>query len=830
MASIFELKSYQREALQHLAIFIESLHKFHDDIERSFEKAQKRYSYHNVRNVSGKPIPKVCFKLPTGGGKTYLAAHCIEKIQEYFYKKYSGLVIWVTTSDTIYKQTLKQLNDIQHPLHISLKNSAFGKLKIFNKESRITKSDLETHLCILVLTIQSFNIGKETKDKRKIYDDSALYSNYFPEYTEAGDNFTLKKNFSNLDTFSESVITYKQFTNTTIKHSLANLIRIEQPLFILDESHRQKTDKAKENIINFNPSFILELSATPSERSSILYEAKGFDLWKEQMIKMPITVTQTAGTNWQNCLDRSLEKLRQLDKFAEMNQAEDNVYIRPIVLIRVQRTGKETRDSKYIHAEDVKDYLLKTGIALEEIAIKSSEKDDLEKIDLLQPKCRIKYIITKHAIAEGWDCPFAYVLCNLDTTLAETALTQMLGRILRQPYTKQIPDYPELNESFVYMFNSDVKKVTDEIKNSLDEHGYGDIKNSLRTQDENNPEAQKNLNPRKVKIKRKEDFKEEKIYLPKITLKLESGESTEFNWIEHILPEIDWSKIKLNHNLSSYENLDQFDTIKKLDYDIDSETLKLFDIDAIEKNLNKQKTQLEPIHILHKFKDLIPNAWIAYDILKPHLDLISKHRDALGLIEEIKLDLQKQIYDEAEKLFKKWSKENKLDFSLQEEYYEIPRELELDSPKELEEFTLKDGKFAKKNLFNPLYAIWFNELERNCVSKLEYDFSKTAWWHRINERQDYYLQGWEKRRIYPDFLIKKQHEQKNKFDYILIETKGKHLRANDDTEYKHELLEFLSEHYQQKSSLDETIEAYGFSGVIIHEDSQMRQLQEIMGG
>ena len=195
MASIFELKSYQREALQHLAIFIENLHKFDDDIEYAFRKAQRRYPYHDVRNINGKSIPKVCFKLPTGGGKTYLAAHCIEKIQEYFYKKYSGLVIWVTTSDTIYKQTLKQLNDIQQPLHVSLKNSAFGKLKIFNKESRITKSDLETHLCILVLTIQSFNIGKETKDKRKIYDDSALYSNYFPEYSEAGDNFILKKKF-----------------------------------------------------------------------------------------------------------------------------------------------------------------------------------------------------------------------------------------------------------------------------------------------------------------------------------------------------------------------------------------------------------------------------------------------------------------------------------------------------------------------------------------------------------------------------------------------------------------------------------------------------------
>ncbi len=81
-------------------------------------------------------------------------------------------------------------------------------------------------------------------------------------------------------------------------------------------------------------------------------------------------------------------------------------HIRPICLIQVERTGKEQRGTRYIHSEDVREHLIKTvGIPKEQVAVKTSEKDELKEVDdiggLMNPDCQIRFIITKQALAGG---------------------------------------------------------------------------------------------------------------------------------------------------------------------------------------------------------------------------------------------------------------------------------------------------------------------------------------------------------------------------------------------------------------------------------------------
>lgn len=64
-------------------------------------------------------------------------------------------------------------------------------------------------------------------------------------------------------------------------------------------------------------------------------------------------------------------------------------------------------------------------------------EDELSVHDLMADTCPVRFLITKAALQEGWDCPFAYVLAVLDVTTAPTALTQMIGRILRQPHAEE---------------------------------------------------------------------------------------------------------------------------------------------------------------------------------------------------------------------------------------------------------------------------------------------------------------------------------------------------------------------------------------------------------
>ena len=69
------------------------------------------------------------------------------------------------------------------------------------------------------------------------------------------------------------------------------------------------------------------------------------------------------------------------------------------------------------------------------------------------------------------------------------------------------------------------------------------------------------------------------------------------------------------------------------------------------------------------------------------------------------------------------------------------------------------------------------------------------WLHRIAVNQQLYgLQGWQRNRIYPDFLACVHGTAEDKYRFTVLETKGDHLKGNDDTEYKQQLFELLSEH------------------------------------
>lgn len=63
----------------------------------------------------GQSIPNICFKVPTGGGKTLLATAALERVQTDYFKRQTGLVLWVVPSDAIYRQTWKQLANRNTP-------------------------------------------------------------------------------------------------------------------------------------------------------------------------------------------------------------------------------------------------------------------------------------------------------------------------------------------------------------------------------------------------------------------------------------------------------------------------------------------------------------------------------------------------------------------------------------------------------------------------------------------------------------------------------------------------------------------------------------------
>lgn len=140
-----------------------------------------------------------------------------------------------------------------------------------------------------------------------------------------------------------------------------------------------------------------------------------------------------------------------------------------ITLFQAQPKGKEDAAT----FEKIRERLLDAGIPAEEIAIRTADINELKNVDLLSPDCPIRYIITVNALKEGWDCPFAYVLASLANKTSQVDVEQILGRILRLPYTCE-HRHPSLNMSYVLTSSNDFDDTVRRIIQGLNSAGFSD--------------------------------------------------------------------------------------------------------------------------------------------------------------------------------------------------------------------------------------------------------------------------------------------------------------------------------------------------------------------
>nr|MCH9845484.1 DEAD/DEAH box helicase family protein [Alphaproteobacteria bacterium] len=396
---------------------VDAIHpEYSDYLSLAWESAKAQFpierdsrDYTARKDGLDRKIPNICFKIPTGGGKTLLATCALERIQKDYLKKNNGFVLWIVPSEVIYRQTSKQLYNREHPYRQMLDRVSGGRTKILQKNDKFVKQDIEDNLCVMLLMLQSSN--RENKDTLRMFRDSGKFTSFFPEADDYIGNNTLLNQVKNLDIADLADDVPNVISGLNIKQSLGNVMKLVRPIIIIDEGHKAVSEKALETINNFHPRFILELSATPKPRSNILVDIKGMALKQEEMIKLPIHVSSHTQEDWKQTLNHAHNKLNQLHDDAERLQHENDRYIRPIMVIKAEPKSK---NSTYDHVEDIKQYLIEhLNIPATQIRIKLSEKDEIKNEDLLHKLCPVRYIITKEALKEGWDCPFAYILAIL---------------------------------------------------------------------------------------------------------------------------------------------------------------------------------------------------------------------------------------------------------------------------------------------------------------------------------------------------------------------------------------------------------------------------------
>jgi type III restriction enzyme len=756
-------------------------------------------------------VPNVCLKIPTGGGKTLLAANGVSRIMGKYLQRNYGFVLWIVPNEAIYSQTKKQLTNREHPYRQILDRAAAGRVKILEKGDPLNRMDVESHLCVMLLMLQSAN--RETKETLRFFRNRGNVHGFFPAEDDILAHFELLGRIPNLDCYGD-----RNTMGATALDSPGNVMRLLRPVVVMDEGHKAYPALAMKTLFGFNPSFVLELSATPKDRlkdvpplhANWLVDVRGLALQREEMIKLPINVKVKGGDDWKDCLRESLDHLKSLQVRADKLRANTSRYIRPILLVQVERTGKDQLEKDKIHANTVLEFLLGLGVDKSEIAVKTSETNELndpENIDLLSPTCPVRVIITKQALQEGWDCPFAYVLCALAANRNQSAMTQLVGRILRQPDTRNTGD-PWLDECYVFCQHVKTKDVIEAIKKGLEQDGMGDLADQVR---ESKGAAGSGVERRKVL--RRDKFRTLDIYLPLVNWVEEGQEPRRLGYERDVLAQLDWTQLdvaSLAETLAGEVNSERSHMLK----------LTLADgaefITATEIEQMKEPVAFDAVYATRSVVDIVPNPWVArmQALRKRGFDDAKLGEASSYILEELRKWLQRQRDVIAERQFVGDVTAERIQFRLRadRERWQMPKEMPTDRAENARQLIRNSGVAAQKSLFSPVYDDDFNNSEREFACYLD-EREALHWWHRnVARGSNYSVQGWKKGKVYPDFIF--AHSRADHSERILVwEMKGPQLEGNLDTEYKRKLLETVTQHFRAEHGTKAgTLELVGLGG------------------
>lgn len=753
-------------------------------------------------------VPNVTFKVPTGGGKTFLAVNAVSRITSRYLNKNTGFVLWIVPNEAIYSQTLKHLKNRQHPYRQTLDRAGAGRVKIMEKGDRLDKRDVESNLCVMILMLQSAN--RQTNEALRMFKDRGDVHGFFPP---EGDQLAQKAAFEatpNLDGYDQDMF-------PMVKDSLGNALRMIRPIVVMDEGQKATSDLAHKTLYGFNPVFVLELTATPKDipertgpnhraarYANLLVEVTGRELHAEDMIKMPLNLDPRQGLDWRATLAAGVAKLNEVDSAAKVHRGETGRYIRPIMLVQVERTGKDQRDGAHIHSDDVREWLLQTGFDEAEVAIKTAEKNDLnqpENLDLMSPTNRVRVIITKAALQEGWDCPFAYVLCSLAASSNQSAMTQLVGRILRQPYATKTK-VGLLDECHIITHHADTKTVVSKIKSGLESEGLADLVIKL------GGDTTTGGGGTSRKVERRDTFKSKNIYLPSV-LCLENNVPRPLDYETDLLAQLDWRAFDPAKIIESIP-----DSPDAVEAQLQRITFSGEDADeAFSGNLvgaAQEQLQFDASYAVRSVSDIVLNPFVGREIVgnviaglrKRGFDDAKLGQHASFIIEQLRRGLEAERAERSEQLFKKLVAAGTIQFRLRldGENWRMPDQSLTSVPEGERVLRDKNDGPLQCSLFAPIYEKDLNTDERNVAIQLD-GHAAVTWWHRnvAMASAGYGLQGWRRGRIYPDFIFATEVEGGNK-RLVALETKGDHLQ-NLDTEYKREVMEFLSDNFQWDQSV-----------------------------
>ncbi len=461
------LKVYQEKALNTLEAFLEGARgaSTQAELQVAYDAARRlgfgdssRAAPYRVLESSMPEVPLACIRIPTGGGKTLLAAHAIEIAAQRYVGTTTPVVLWLVPTETIRSQTIDALKKPGHDYREALlQHYPADRLTVLDigECEQLRAQDFGGRAIVIVATIQTLRIDETIN--RNVYKYNEAFE---PHFTAISDEPFLER-IGEADLAEQRYLTREDLGK--VKRSFANLLAWYRPIVMVDEAHNAQGALSLEVMKRIRPACVIEWTATPAPTQNVLFKVSAQALKAENMIKLPIVLSPHP--NWQEAVrDAVLTR----ESLAGAAQTESD-YVRPIVLFQADNVNGE------VPVEKLKQHLMEAHrIEERRIAVATGSQRELDGVNLFDRTSPIEFVITVQALKEGWDCSFAYVFCTVQRIRSATALEQLLGRVLRLPYARPRND-ERLGRAYAHVSAEVTAQVANELADKLVAMGFEEL-------------------------------------------------------------------------------------------------------------------------------------------------------------------------------------------------------------------------------------------------------------------------------------------------------------------------------------------------------------------
>jgi type III restriction enzyme len=334
-----------------------------------------------------------------------------------------------------------------------------------------------------------------------------------------------------------------------------------------------------------------------------------------------------------------------------------------------------------------------------------------------------------------------------------------------------------------------------EVKKALEQEGYeGDLMSVVDRSD--GASSTKGFRESQMRPEFRRYYKEfdGKVYLPRFCVK-RNGAYEGLDYFRHLISQVDVTKFtyseadwNLDQELAAAK--DSFYRIE-LEQDIvepvEQRAAALLETDDQVKSwlvASLSFTYYSYKQLRHVVEEATQHAVQQFPNLTGQLGLVK-----FPLREKIAGLIQRQTDQQTQAAFETLYKRKQLCFFLEcrEARFEIPPKVNI---RETRWLARENNEPIQRSLFDRVPND-LNQYEKSVALFLD-EHPQVLWWYRnLIGPEHFSIQGYRRNKIYPDFVVQQGNNRKPLASVLVVESKGKQLKGNEDTKYKHSVAEYF---------------------------------------